>query len=285
MKRLLNIIVISLLLATGASSCRSNKSAVAPSNQSTSTLPLTAPDQKECKQVLASYSNDWQRLKVPMTLRLAKPKSMSVSGNAIFDRGRSITLSMRFLGMEVACLYLTSDSLLAIDKYHKRYVHEALKPILGGFPVNIANVQDLLLGRPFLLGSEAPISTLASKFDIATTTGSTTWTMIPKSTPQGVEYGFSFDDVVRLAGLIVKSGAHQPVTVVYGTPRQTAEAGPVSPSVTVEAMAGKTAVDATIEWELKKARWDKEVELRNITPGKGYERIPASKLLKSVASF
>lgn len=261
--------------------CGSKKQAQSTSPAQTVTTFTAADTHKS----LDAYSRPWDKLRMPLTVRLSQPKSVSISGTATMVRGKSLTLSFRVFGMEVAVLYLTQDSLLAIDKFHKRYVMEPLAPVLGGFPVNIDNVQDLLTGRPFLLGSDKTIAADASKFDIDVTSDSNIWTMIPKKMPSKVEYGFSFDSMLSLVALIVKVADKAPVDLTYSPAEQT-PVGPFSPQIAIEAQAGKTAVAGTISYNFGKLKTDKAVDDRPIQqPGSNYERIPAKSLLKIVSSL
>lgn len=272
---------LSVCMAISLVGCGSKKQA-----QTTATAQLgTSFSKTDTRKALEQYSQPWQKLRMPLTVKLSQPKSVSFSGTATMVRGRSVTLSFRVFGMEVAVLYLTPDSLLAIDKFHKRYVMEPLAPVLGGFPVNIDNVQDLLTGRPFLLGSDKSIVDDAGKFDIDVAGGSNVWTMIPEKMPSKVEYGFSFDTMLNLVALIVKVADKAPVDISY-SPAETTSVGLLSPMVTIDAKAGKTAVAGTVSYNLGKLKTDDAVDAREIqTPGSNYERIPAKSLLKIVSSL
>lgn len=236
-----------------------------------------------CKNVLGAY-NEWTRVKLPVTVNLRQPKSISFSATATMESGKSITISLRFLGMEVGVLYLTSDSLLAIDKFNKVYVNEPLKPLLGGFPANISNVQDLLLGRPFLLGNENTLSSVMNKFECNANADSDSWILRPKSFPSGMEYEFAFHPISTLSSLTVKAGKHDPVTV-YFTQAVSTPSGPMAPSVNIKTQIGKTAIDASIKWNFQKARWGSDIDVKKPTIPRNAERIPASKLLKMLPSL
>lgn len=272
---------LSVCMAISLIGCGSQKQAQTTSSAQTG-ISSAAVD---TRQALEQYSSQWEKLRMPLTVKLSQPKSVSISGTATMVRGSSVTLSFRVFGMEVAVLYLTSDSLLAIDKYHKRYVMEPLAPLLGGFPVNIDNVQDLLTGRPFLLGSDKTIAADASKFDIDVTDGNSVWTMIPKKMPSKVEYGFSFDSMLSLVALIVKASDKNPVDISY-SPAETTPVGPLSPKITIEAKAGKTDIAGSISYNFGKLKTDNAVDASEIKkPGSNYERIPAKNLLKMVSAL
>ncbi len=278
------MIAVILPISAILTGCGTNKGVTTTTSRETTsgtaTLSITTG---ECKAILANYG-EWERVKIPLNLRLRQPKSMSLSATATMERGKSILISLRFIGMEVGVLYLTSDSILAIDKFNKRYVSEPLEPLLGGFPANISNVQDLLTGRPFLLGNEKPIASEINKFEIDTQLGNDMWGLIPKTFPSGVEYGFSFSPVTALSLLVVKAGSHDPVNVNFSSP-ETTPAGPMSPTVSISATLGKTSLDASLEWNFAKAKWNEGVEIQKPSIPRGAERIAAAKLLKSLSSL
>ncbi len=271
-------------IAMGITGCGSNKSATKTRGHETtptqSGLSVTA---SECKAILTTYG-DWERVKMPLNLRLRQPKSVSMSAQATMERGKSITISLRFIGMEVGVIYVTSDSLIAIDKFNRQYVSEALRPLLGGFPANISNVQDLLLGRPFLLGNEKPLTDVSDKFDIEPMEDGSGWSLVPKTFPKSVEYGFSFTPITTLSLMIIKAGSHEPVNVKFIKP-VTTPSGPMSPSISIAAMLGKTMVDASLEWNFSKAKWNEGIEVKKPTIPRNADRISATKLLKAVSSL
>lgn len=273
----LQVILAAITLMAIACSCGSKKQIASKGYQQEN--PIGAVN---AQAALATQSLPWQKLKVPMTLRLSSPKSLSVSGQATMVYNKSVTISLRFFGMEIGLIHLTADSVIALDKYNKRYVAESLHKFMGGFPVNMANVQSLLIGQPFLLGSTNSPSKEFDKFEADY--DNNILTLIPLKQPAGVEYGFSFDSALQLTRLIVKAGSNHPVNIDYRDSRQT-KAGAFAEEVSIEATAGKTPVAATIEWKPSKAKWDADVEPRAVTIPSNYQRIDTSKLLKGLKSL
>lgn len=262
------------------SSCRAKRQATANTD-----TQVVYSSQSDIKAKLSGYDMHWEKTKVPITLRLKSPKNLSVSGQALMERGKCITISLKFIGMEIGLVHLTPDSVIAMDKYNKRYISESLGKFLSGAELNITNVQDVITGCPFLLGSPQPFSTVLNKFEIESPAISGgNYSLIPKQMPTGVEYGFSLSPAMQLAALIIKAGSNQPVTVSYSAPVTTTY-GNMSPSVTVKATSGKTEIEAAIEWGLGKAKWDKDVQMRTVSIPKGYERIDAKKLLKGLSNM
>ena len=274
-----------LILLTALSSCGSKKQVAASSSASSYTSASSSSASSDAA-ILANYSPSWDRLQLPVTLRLRQPKSISLSGTAIFDRGRSLTISLRFpiIG-EVAVVQLTADSVIAIDKVGKNFVAEPLSGVLAGYPVTVADIQDLLLGRPFHLGSSGTISESISKFDLEpSSTGRSAWLMIPKSHPDAIEYGFSLDDMFRLVAMVVKAGSREPVAVTYSYPVSTSS-GIFASTLSFSAVLGKTAIDFFFFFFFGKAKWNSDVQLRELSVPKNYSRLSSASLMKVLTSF
>ncbi len=94
------------------------------------------------------------------------------------QRDRSVHLSLRFLGMEVASLMVTQDGIFALYKLERLYFAESISDLLGGFPTTVGNVQDLLLGRAFILGDTPGTLTLHPRRHPQN------WTITPQAAPQ-----------------------------------------------------------------------------------------------------
>lgn len=114
--------IMAFLAVTGLEGCRSHKAAVVPSTES------------------------WSALSLPVKIRIAEPQKTSVSGTATFERGRSVNLSFRMIGMEVARARLTADSATVIDKFHKKYISVDPAEFLSRAGLDMTSLQDLLLG-------------------------------------------------------------------------------------------------------------------------------------------
>ncbi len=93
----------------------------------------------------------WDDIRIPVNVNIEKPKSLRVSGTMTMVRDKSIHLSLRFFGMEVAAAYVTGDSVFAYAKMQRVYVAESIRDALGGVNATVGDVQSLLLGSPVSL--------------------------------------------------------------------------------------------------------------------------------------
>lgn len=270
------IVIIAVAVAATVLGCGSTRKAVNSDNDLVAVRLQSQSDMRvELRALLDSYGL-WQKLRVPVTVRIEKPRQISVSGTAIMERDKSIFISLKYLGFEIGNLYMTDDSIIVIDKFNKNYVAESIGGFLADFPVNVANVQDLLTGRLFIPGiSGLHFSDLENAdMDILSTDS---WSVVPEQKFSGMDYGFKLSSVGVLSAVIIKSDGHQPVNCVFSPPTVT-DYGPLAQAVSVDYATGKAAIDATIEWNWSKAKYDASVELRAPVVSSKYKRISADNI-------
>ena len=68
----------------------------------------------------------WRDVELGAKIRLLSPAKFNAAGKVYMKRGEWISVSVRMLGFEVATLWLDRDSVVAVDKFHKKYPN---KPI------------------------------------------------------------------------------------------------------------------------------------------------------------
>lgn len=230
-----------------------------------------------------SYSNDWTTLSVPVNVSLKSPKRISASGTMTMTRGKDISISMRVLGIEVASIYITGDSVIALDKWHKYYLAESVESLLGGMPATVGNLQDMILGHIFLLGENPVTAKDVKKFTLTPGTGD--WFAAPRNTPGNIDYQFAvMNDDNRLALLTATIGSRGPVVCTYGDYSDSTPAGTAANSLTVKVSGSKTAVEAALSLKMSKAKWN-SAPARPVTIPRGYTRIEKSSLLKLIPSL
>lgn len=263
------------------SSCSSGRKATKSTNQTRVVVTdgEVSEPRKAFEAMVASYAPQWTKLKMPVTVNLSSPMQAGASGVLTMERGRSIQISMRVLGMEVASLFLTPDTVTVIDRWNKRYVREGLTRFLAGFPVDINNVQDLLTGRLFLAGHPELNTGLTDKFKFES--DGQLWGCQPVE--QAGSYSYLFmamaTNLMRFEAEAGSGGA----TIEYADPQLTPY-GPMAAGLTVSSMAGKKKIEAQLSYKIAKASWDDNVTIADFTPPRGYRRIDAAGVLKGLSA-
>lgn len=196
----------------------------------------------------------WSRVRVPVTLRVSSPAKLSVGATVTMIRDTSLTVSAKVLGMEVFVAQATNDSVLVVDKMHRQYFAQNITEFLANLPFNASTVQDILTGHPV----EIPKRILP---DGASVNKEMNGEMLGK---------ISFDN----RGVTTVSLTYpQSVTTPYGLMAESTE-------ISVESKKTDKSLKATIEWQWSKARWNNDVEPREIKLSDKYSRIDAENISK-----
>lgn len=226
--------------------------------------------------IAALYKN-YDCFTASFKISLNAPQHISFNGRAYVERNKSIYLSLRKFGMEVARLYLTNDSIVAVDRFNKRYVAESLADALASCPVTIGNIQNLLTGQPFAIGKQQ-LKSEDLVFDNQPDNGR--WLAIPKDLPTGFESGYLFSTTDNnLLALAVKGGAT--TFLARYTDYYPTLSGPAAANVGLSVSGMKFPLELSLEWTWSGAVWNKPGEMRQfVYPDREYKRIAAADLLK-----
>lgn len=272
MKKFYSIILCVVLLAV--TGCRSSKQAI----PTTSTADGERSLSQHFETLAASYT-DWEDVNIPVRLELESPKKMSISGRATMVRDKSVLISLRVLGMEVANLYITNDSVYATEKLHKYYIAEDINSLRGEFPVSISDVQDMLLGQVFIL--ERGRLKKSMKKQVKMSELEKYWTIMPNKICDDVEYAFCVSKEDKLTVFSVCRQGEIPLVSQYSNHVETA-AGMIAEKTKINLSAGKTKLDATIMWDAESAKWNTGKPSVWKMP-KGYKRISGEALIKMLS--
>lgn len=241
-----------------------------PDGQSTSSQTSLDP----LDAVLATLG-DWHTLQTGGNISLKGGSNFSSAIQVRMVRDDAIFISIRpMLGIEVGKLLITADSVYAVDKVHKRYIAEKVSLLTAGIPVTVSDVQDIFLGRPFIIGKGTLNKSLAPQ--VATSSQGNNTVVSPTEGYKGYNYTFTFDNSKRIVTLnIVPQGsANAAYQVNYGDVRNT-KAGNIAHSIKVNASVDKKKLDFTLTY--KGIDWNENVNIDRGIPN-GYSRMNASSL-------
>lgn len=147
-----HILALGLLMLT---SCGVQRSSTAPSRsaESVRVSPSASLQERLSERLTATPSYaPVLRGNIQAELRLGKDV-FSTKVNATIQRGQTIYWSVvPFPLIEAARIWFTQSGVTAIDRMHGRYAevsYEELSALLG-FPIGYAEVEQLLLGKPFI---------------------------------------------------------------------------------------------------------------------------------------
>ena len=189
-------------------------------------------------------------------------------------RDEAIYISLRpMLGIEVGKLIITADSLYAVDKIHKRYIAEKVSILTSGIPVTVTDVQDIFLGRPFIIGKGTLSEALKSQ---VTASNDSPIVLKAKESYKGYGYSFSFDKNNRISSLdIVPAGSSAAAYQVKYSDVRGTKAGNIAHAINVSASIEKKKMAFSLSY--KDIDWNGKIKIDKDIPS-GYSRMSAKDL-------
>lgn len=276
--------ILLALLASIVCACSTQRHAAIESSSESSSESSGLSLDKRFSLLTSAYTG-WSDVYMPVNLRLQQPSSLSVSGRCTMVRGREIHISMRVLGMEVAVVYANTDSVFAVDKFHKMYLAESLGNILKGYDLTISDIQDLLIGHAFMPGAGTLAPDMASSFSLHQSLNSTSWNITPRKTTAGIEWFFtaSSDATPTIESLTVTPRGRDQIQCIYSG-IEDSPAGPVAQNGRLKAPLGKNNFEADFRFNFGSAKWNQDRKIKFALP-RGYNRIDMQSLVKNLKSM
>ena len=269
--------VMCIMLSCLLNGCRSSKPSTGQSLTENQGYSGHNPEE-ELKALVGSY-RDWNDVAMSVKCNIRSPKSLSISGKVTMIYGREIKLSLRMLGFEVAALYADPDSIYVYEKLNHTMIVEAMSRITSLTGLDLKGVQDMLLGH---ITNPDNHNDILSGFKKNVSAESITLSM--KRKKYDLAYALSRGtDGLTVSSLEVIADGKGSATCRYA-PALITPAGPVSPSTDLTAAFGRQKLDASLNWSLETATWNKNIKPNKNLP-KGYHRITTDRLIKALGSF
>ena len=203
---------------------------------------------------------------------------MSSSMQMKMIAGRSISISVRpLLGIEMARLYIANDEIIILDRYHKIYVREKASVLTSGVPVDINTLQDILLGRPHILGKGTFTAALAG--DVVLTADNGTVKLTPVEQYEGFNYAYVFNADRNLERLDVSPAGGESIYSANYRNVGTTLAGKVATEVDVATKLNGT--DIALGLSLKTLTWNNDIS-DDIEIPADYQEATGSSIIKAL---
>ncbi len=277
---LLAVAAAGLLLVTACGTSKKSQKGYLPAEATPEGGRNTV--QGEFAALARSYV-EWTDVSMPVKLQVAKPKRLSVSANAKMIRGKALSISMRVFGIEVGSLYADNDSITIVAKFNDMYCRESMSKFTQTYGLTLADMQAAILGQVFTPGSGMLSEKDVKQYKIDL--GENSISLTPKKLPKGLSWTFaavlSSEAAPSLRSLTVNADGHNPIVCAYGTAQPTG-AGMVAPWVNLGTRVGKYEIDATMNWELSRAKWDTGLSINQPRIPAGSRRISAAKVLEII---
>ena len=270
-----NNIIILIMLAAMATGCGTFKKAatVPDTTTTTTTTPNAIADPVDA--VIASLGQ-WHTMQTSGNIKLSAGSSFSSSIQVRMVRDEAIFISLRpMLGIEVGRLLITADSLYAVDKLHKRYIAEKVSILTSGIPVTVSDMQDIFLGRPFVIGKgtlDESLKNLVTAID----SGKDIYVKANEAF-KGYGYAFAFNKSrhINLLSISPEGSLAAPDYVVNYSDVRSTQAGNIAHGLNAVATIENKKVSLSLTY--KNIDWNGNVKIDRSLPN-GYSRMSARDL-------
>lgn len=254
-----------------------------PAQGSTAVQQVQVNNDGKIADLSPFYQPDWTSLKSGGNAKFsAGGKTLSSSMQMRMQRGKCIYVSLRpVMGIEVAKMVISDDSILLVDKLHKRYLHEKASLLTNGVPVTVDILQDIFLGRAFELGKGSLNQDIKDDFTAELIEDGKV-KLSPRNQFKGFDYNFIYDKKNNILSLDVtpsKSGSAT-YSVTYADVEGTI-AGKVAGSLNVSTKIGGKAF--TLSMEYKDMKWNETFNVDTKAPNK-YSRMKGSDIMQMLGA-
>ena len=242
--------------------------------------PVAVPEVQQVNHVakIAQSFGAWTSLKANGSVSIGGKSSLSSSMQMRMERGKSIYISVRPMGiMEVGRLIIKGDTLLVIDKIHKRYILENAKLLTSGIPVDVNTLQDIFLGRAFVLGKGTLNAAMKDLVSVSDEDGA--YVMRAKEQFKGFTYAFRFDKAYHISALQVVPGSNPASANTYAVDYSNVKsslAGYIATKVKVETQISDATMSLSLSYN--GFTWNEPVEIDAKIPA-NYTRVSGSSLM------
>ncbi|MBR5171341.1 MAG: DUF4292 domain-containing protein [Muribaculaceae bacterium] len=228
--------------------------------------------------IAAFYQADWRTFKSGGNVEIgSNGKSLSSSMQMKMIRNKSIYVSVRpMLGIEAAKMVINGDSILLVDKLHKRYILEKASLLTNGIPVTVGALQDIFLGRAFELGKGSLTQDLKDDFKVSVENNKVILT--PKNQFKGFDYNFVYNSRNNIVSLnvIPSSSGTSTYSVTYSKV-QGSVAGKVATEASVSTKLNGNSLNLDLEY--KDIVWNESFTIDTQIP-KNYKRIDGKDIMQ-----
>lgn len=199
------LIVLVAVATLTLSSCHTHKQVSNNNsnvNKPTPGATTTAAAAEQQLGAIVSATGGWTTLKGGGNIALSGGTSFSSAMQVRMVRDQVLYISLRpLLGIEAGRLIIRGDSLYVINKLQKQYIAEKVSLLTAGIPATVGMMQDMFLGRPFVMG-EGSLNP-ARKSMVAIATNDKGYAVTPTKQPKEFTYAFGFDPQGKITSLDV----------------------------------------------------------------------------------
>lgn len=276
--RYLSIKILALFLLAVVSLTSCSKKVIQTNDDNGITGIATDDNGNPQIDISAFYQPDWRTFKSGGNVQIGSgSKSLNSSMQMKMIRNKSIYVSVRpMLGIEAAKMVVNGDSILLVDKLHKRYILEKASLLTNGVPITVGALQDIFLGRAFELGKGSLTQNLKDDFTVSVKDNKVVLT--PKNQYNGFDYNFVYDSRNNIVSLnVIPSNSNSSTYSVTYRKVQGTVAGKVATEASVSTKLNGNSFK--LDMEYKDLQWNENFTIDTNIP-KNYKRIEGKDIMQ-----
>ncbi len=271
------LIVAAALTVLSLTSCHTRKTAGTTTQQQTTstTGPQAASDLSQRLDAITAATGGWTTMKSGGNLSISGGASFSSGMQVRMVRDQALYISLRpLLGIEAGRLVIRGDSLYVINKLQKLYIAEKVSLLTAGIPATVGMMQDMFLGRPFVMG-EGSVNP-SRKNLVALSPSGNHYLLAPKRQPKDFTYAFTCDDLGHIVSLVVTLAQGGTAYSMNYNGVQRTVAGNIAHSLAFATdIKGKAF---RLELNYDRITWNEDVDTSFTIPA-GYKRVDGRSML------
>lgn len=268
-------LIITLVMLMTACGTAKKATVTNPTDNTTQQTTVQTQTTAHYDEIIATLGT-WQTMQTGGSLTIDVGSSFSSGVQVRMVRDEAIFISLRpMLGIEVGRLLITADSIYVIDKVHKRYAAEKVSLLTAGLPITVSTVQDMFLGRPFIIG-QGTLNQANKEMATLTNNGAVS-VLTPNDKYKGYSYVFTFNKSHNITSLNITpaSASTSAYQVRYSNVKKTT-AGNIAHTFRANGTVGKKRL--TLELNYNNIEWNGSVKIDHSLPS-SYSRVNANQLL------
>ena len=181
-------IFIAFCLLMTVASCRSKRDVSDVKSGGDATI--VQADKYDVNTILQA-NTDWTDVTINGSITISTSSNLSSTMQLKMIKDESISISIRpLLGIEMGKLYITNDSIVVLDKYHKLFFKGSIKGYVDE-RINISSLQNLLLSRAFIPEAKSVHFDWRDCYQATRVDENGDWTLTPKE--QDRQFAYNFD--------------------------------------------------------------------------------------------
>ena len=236
-------------------------------------------------QELADSYKAWNSYSTSGKISISGALSFSTSMQLNMVKDKCISISIRpVLGIEVAKVFINTDSAVVVNKIQKVYTSIDLKDLAHILPVDINDIQDIILARIFSLNDGTLNSDNIKQFMVSHDGRNNGILISPRNNSNRFSYEFSLNENKQVEMLSVyPTGSTKQYTAKYSS-HASSTTGSEAENITIDTTIKDKDLSLELYMNSSRTKWDINVE-ESLSINKSYNKVSVIEFISMLKSL